>query len=114
MDDGWWDDPGSRDYNRAVATSHPDRHERLWRDDGVYDLLVEIGYNDDPPRAGRGSAIFLHVARPGYLPTEGCVALAMEDLRAALRMCDPRTSLRIDAGLPRDAPEPRPPRLPAM
>ena len=94
--DGWCDDPASPDYNRLVVLPHPARHERLWRADGLYDVLVEIGHNDDPPRAGLGSAIFMHVARPGYAPTEGCVALRIEDLRVALRSCDAGIALRIE------------------
>jgi L,D-peptidoglycan transpeptidase YkuD (ErfK/YbiS/YcfS/YnhG family) len=58
----------------------------MWREDGVYDLVVELGYNDDPVVAGAGSAIFLHLARPDYPPTEGCVALAEADLRDLLRL----------------------------
>jgi L,D-peptidoglycan transpeptidase YkuD (ErfK/YbiS/YcfS/YnhG family) len=85
--DGWCDDASSPDYNRPVTLPHPARHERLWRDDAVYDVVVELGYNDDPPVAPRGSAIFLHVARPGFTPTEGCVALALGDLLALLRTC---------------------------
>ncbi|MBX6366501.1 MAG: L,D-transpeptidase family protein [Rhodospirillales bacterium] len=83
-DDGWCDDPGSPFYNRPVALPFGERHERLWRRDRVYDLLVVLGYNDDPPRPGRGSAIFLHVARRNYRPTEGCVALARDDLLEVL------------------------------
>jgi L,D-peptidoglycan transpeptidase YkuD (ErfK/YbiS/YcfS/YnhG family) len=82
--DGWCDDAGHPDYNRAVPLPHPARCEALWRDDGVYDLLAVLGWNDDPVQRGRGSAIFLHLARPGYAPTEGCVALAEPDLRAVL------------------------------
>ena len=82
--DGWCDDPGEPCYNRLVPLPCPGSHERLWREDGLYDLIVELGYNDDPVIAGKGSAIFLHVARPGYLPTEGCVALAEPDLRWVL------------------------------
>jgi len=83
-DDGWCDDPGHRDYNRPVALPHPGRHERLWRDDGVYDVVGVLGWNDAPAERGRGSAIFLHVARDGYSPTEGCVALALPELLRAL------------------------------
>jgi len=82
--DGWCDDPGHRDYNRAVQLPHPARCEDLWRSDGVYDLIVVLGWNDAPVERGRGSAIFLHLARPGYAPTEGCVAVAEADLRAVL------------------------------
>jgi L,D-peptidoglycan transpeptidase YkuD (ErfK/YbiS/YcfS/YnhG family) len=62
-------------------------------------LLAVIGYNDDPVEPGRGSAIFLHVARADYGPTEGCVALALPDLQALLRVCRPGD--RIVIGLPR-------------
>ena len=82
--DGWCDDPGDPVYNRPVALPYAGRHERLWRKDGLYDLLVVLGYNDDPVVPGRGSAIFLHVARPDYGPTEGCVALARADLERIL------------------------------
>lgn len=82
--DGWCDDPGHPDYNRAVRLPHPARCEELWRRDGLYDIVGVLGWNDAPVERGRGSAIFLHVARPGYAPTEGCVALAEADLRAVL------------------------------
>jgi L,D-peptidoglycan transpeptidase YkuD (ErfK/YbiS/YcfS/YnhG family) len=83
--DGWCDDAKEPVYNRIVALPCRGSHERLWRADGIYDLIVELGYNDDPPLAGRGSAIFMHIAREGYLPTEGCVALAEPDLREMLK-----------------------------
>lgn len=84
-EDGWCDAPGHSRYNQWVALPFPASHEQLWREDGLYDLVVELGYNDDPPLSGRGSAIFLHVARAGYLPTEGCIALAEGDLRNVLQ-----------------------------
>ncbi|MFA7429292.1 MAG: L,D-transpeptidase family protein [Rhodospirillaceae bacterium] len=93
--DGWCDDPGHPDYNRPVRLPHPARHEVMWRDDGVYDVVVVLGHNDDPPRPGLGSAIFMHVARPGYLPTEGCVALALPDLLEVLKACGPDTRLCV-------------------
>jgi L,D-peptidoglycan transpeptidase YkuD (ErfK/YbiS/YcfS/YnhG family) len=83
-EDGWCDDPGDPAYNRPVRLPHPARHERLWREDALYDLLVVLGHNDDPVVAGAGSAIFLHVARADYAPTEGCVALAQADLARVL------------------------------
>ncbi len=82
--DGWCDDPAHPDYNRPVRLPHPARHERMWREDGVYDIVGVLGWNDAPVERGRGSAIFLHLARLDYAPTEGCVALAEGDLRAAL------------------------------
>lgn len=85
-EDGWSDDPAEPSYNRLVNLPCRGSHERLWREDGLYDLIVELGYNDDPVVAEMGSAIFLHVARGGYAPTEGCIALAEEDLREVLRV----------------------------
>jgi L,D-peptidoglycan transpeptidase YkuD (ErfK/YbiS/YcfS/YnhG family) len=82
--DGWCDDPGHADYNAFVRLPHPARHERLWRDDALYDVVAVLGWNDAPVARGRGSAIFLHVARPDLGPTEGCVALPERDLRRLL------------------------------
>ena len=79
-EDGWCDDPKDRAYNQPVKLPYRARCERLWRDDHLYDVVVVLGYNDDPIVAGRGSAIFLHVAREAYAPTEGCIALALNDL----------------------------------
>ena len=78
--DGWCDDPTHRDYNRPVRLPHEARCEDLWRQDGLYDVVGVLGWNDTPVVKGHGSAIFLHVARPDYAPTEGCVALALPDL----------------------------------
>jgi L,D-peptidoglycan transpeptidase YkuD (ErfK/YbiS/YcfS/YnhG family) len=82
--DGWCDAPGDPAYNRAVTLPYAASAENLWRQDHLYDVIAVLGFNDDPVVDGKGSAIFLHVARPDYSPTEGCVALAMDDLLAAL------------------------------
>ncbi len=84
-DDGWCDDPTHTDYNRAIRLPHDARHERLWRQDHLYDLLAVLGYNDNPVQRGRGSAIFLHVASADEKPTAGCVALHRDDLIWALQ-----------------------------
>ncbi|MDE1152595.1 MAG: L,D-transpeptidase family protein [Micavibrio sp.] len=83
-DDGWCDAPADPAYNRPVKLPYPASAERMWRDDHVYDLVLVLGHNDDPPVPGRGSAIFLHLARDGYPGTEGCVALARADVEALL------------------------------
>ena len=93
-DDGWCDDPSHADYNTLVRLPHPARHERLWREDRVYDLLGVLGWNDDPVVPDRGSAIFLHLARPDGRPTEGCIALAPDALRLVLARG--LTAIRID------------------
>ena len=82
--DGWCDDPSHADYNRMVRLPHDGSCEELWRQDAVYDLIGVLGWNDTPVQRGRGSAIFLHVARPDYAPTEGCIALALGDFRRLL------------------------------
>ena len=96
-EDGWSDDPSEPSYNRLVPLPCRGSHERLWREDGLYDLIVELGYNDDPVVAGAGSAIFLHVARAGYAPTEGCIALAQEELRAVLKLLGGGSVIEIRA-----------------
>jgi L,D-peptidoglycan transpeptidase YkuD (ErfK/YbiS/YcfS/YnhG family) len=96
-EDGWSDDPADPAYNRPVRLPHPFGHERLWREDGLYDLIVPLGYNDDPPVTGLGSAIFLHCARPDWGPTGGCVAVARDALVGLLLCCGPETRLRVEA-----------------
>lgn len=84
--DGWCDDPSDRNYNRAVRHPYPTSAEHLWRADAVYDLIVVLDYNIRPRRRGAGSAIFMHIARSGYQPTEGCIALQPADLLKLLRI----------------------------
>lgn len=83
-DDGWCDDPSHRAYNQLVRLPFTASHEELWRGDALYDIIGVLGWNDAPVERRRGSAIFLHVARPDYGPTEGCVALALPDLQTVL------------------------------
>jgi L,D-peptidoglycan transpeptidase YkuD (ErfK/YbiS/YcfS/YnhG family) len=83
-EDGWCDDAADPLYNKPVKLPFRARAERLWREDGVYDLIVVLGFNDDLVVAGNGSAIFLHVARPDFSSTEGCVAVSREDLLAVV------------------------------
>lgn len=93
--DGWCDAPGDARYNSYVPLPYAASCERLWRDDAVYDVIVMLGYNDAPVVDGRGSAIFMHVARDGYTPTEGCVALALPDLLAVLEVCGSDEAMRV-------------------
>ena len=79
-DDGWCDAPGDPAYNTPVKLPYRTSAEIMWRKDHIYDLVVVIGFNDAPVVPGKGSAIFLHVARPNYSPTAGCVAIARADL----------------------------------
>ena len=90
--------PGRCGLQPAGSTPYAARHERLWRDDALYDLIAVVGYNDDPVEPGRGSAIFLHVARPDFAPTEGCIAMRLADLSELLRACRPGDRIVVDAG----------------
>ena len=93
--DGWCDDPRSPAYNRLVRVPNEWSHEKMWREDGLYDLVVVVGYNDDPPEGEWGSAIFLHIARDDMSPTRGCIAFARADLLELVPLLGPQTRLRI-------------------
>ncbi|HEY1711012.1 MAG TPA: L,D-transpeptidase family protein [Rhizomicrobium sp.] len=93
--DGWCDAPSDPNYNRLVSLPYEASHENLWRQDRLYDIVVMIGFNDAPVLAGKGSAIFLHIAREGYAPTEGCVGLALPDLLDVLRVATPASVVHI-------------------
>src|SRR6185437_6251506 len=92
---GWVDDPDDRNYNRLVALPYPASHEELWRDDGLYDAIVVIGYNLDPVVPGAGSAIFLHAASPDLAATEGCIAIARDALLPLLGLLGPGSTITI-------------------
>jgi L,D-peptidoglycan transpeptidase YkuD (ErfK/YbiS/YcfS/YnhG family) len=91
----WCEDPADRRYNRPFIRSANEPGDRLWRDDGLYDLVLEIDHNVRPRIAGRGSAVFLHLARPGFAPTAGCVALTRHDLTLLLSRIGAKTSIII-------------------
>ena len=77
--DGWSDDPADPAYNRPVILPRGTSAEHLQREDQAYDVIVVLGHNDAPPVPGEGSAIFFHIWVDGR-PTEGCVAVAKEDM----------------------------------
>lgn len=83
-DDGWCDAPEHADYNKPVTLPFAASHEKMWLDSDVYDLVLVIGHNDDPVVPYAGSAVFVHLARPDYSPTEGCIAFNRADLEAIL------------------------------
>ncbi len=94
-DSGWCDDPASRDYNKPVHLPYAHSHEKLWRSDHVYDLIVVLGHNDNPAVRGKGSAVFMHLSRPDGSATQGCIALRLNHLRQVLFHCRPGTILHI-------------------
>jgi L,D-peptidoglycan transpeptidase YkuD (ErfK/YbiS/YcfS/YnhG family) len=94
--DGWCEDPSDRCYNRPIKLAPASAADRLARADGLYDFIIEIDHNTRPRVAGRGSAVFIHVARPGFAPTAGCVALEFNSLRRLLARVGPRTRIMVE------------------
>jgi L,D-peptidoglycan transpeptidase YkuD (ErfK/YbiS/YcfS/YnhG family) len=93
--DGWSDDPRDPRYNQLVRLPRAAGHETMWREDALYDVVVDIGWNRGPVIRGRGSAIFLHLARPGFMPTHGCVAVDGRMIGRLLERIGPRTRIEI-------------------
>ncbi len=94
-DDAWCEDPDDRRYNRPIKLTGEAAGDRLRREDHLYDLIVEIDHNTRPRIAGRGSAVFLHLARGGYAPTAGCVAMSRSALLRLIARLGPATRIVI-------------------
>jgi L,D-peptidoglycan transpeptidase YkuD (ErfK/YbiS/YcfS/YnhG family) len=94
-DDGWCEDPADRHYNQPVKVPAGSKADRLARADRLYDFIIELDHNTRPRVAGRGSAVFIHIARDGFGPTAGCVALTMPALRRLLAQLSPQTRIDI-------------------
>ena len=92
---GWCEVPNDRNYNRPVAIPYGASHERMLRDDRLYDACIVLDWNISPRRRGRGSAIFFHLARPGFTPTEGCVAVTLATMRRLLPKLSRQSVLRV-------------------
>lgn len=93
--DGWCDAPADRNYNRPVQLPYHASHEDMLRPDRLYDAVIVLDWNIRQRRRGFGSAIFLHVARSGFLPTEGCVAVSPRDMAWLLPRLSRHTVLRV-------------------
>lgn len=94
-DDGWCDDPDHPAYNRFAALPFTGSHEKLWREDGAYDVVLVISHNDSPPVPGLGSAVFIHIAQPDDRQTLGCVAVTPDVMVELLRAANPGMSVSI-------------------
>jgi len=93
--DAWCEDPADRRYNRAMVIASKHAGDRLRRTDQLYDLIIEIDHNTRPRVTRRGSAVFVHIARPGLAPTAGCVAMPKPILRQLLARLGPKTRIVI-------------------
>ncbi|MGH6859667.1 MAG: L,D-transpeptidase family protein [Phyllobacterium sp.] len=94
-DDGWCEVGDDRNYNRRVRIPYGASHETMWRKDGLYDICIVMDWNIRPRRRMKGSAIFFHLARPGYTPTEGCIALSRADMSRLLPYLSRKTVIRV-------------------
>src|SRR6202035_6080680 len=90
-----WKAPQSRHYNQPIRRDRSREGDRLERDDHLYDFIVEIDHNTSPRIAGRGSAVFLHMARENFAPTAGCVSMTKSAMLRLLRRLGPRTKIVI-------------------
>ncbi|HWJ72732.1 MAG TPA: L,D-transpeptidase family protein [Kaistia sp.] len=95
--DGWCDAAFDANYNRPVTRPYPKSHEAMNRDDALYDVVVVLDWNYTRRLQGRGSAIFLHLARPGLKPTEGCIAVTRADMRWLLANVGRGATVRVRA-----------------
>ena len=91
--DGWCDDPSQKEYNQLINFPYDFSAEELYREDSLYNIVCVLNYNTNPVKPGIGSAIFIHVAKEGYKPTEGCIALKQEDLIFLLSFIDKKTKI---------------------
>ena len=94
-EDAWCEDPTSRHYNQRIKLDRENGGDRLTRDDHLYDFIVEIDHNSAPRVAGRGSAVFLHLARTNFSPTAGCVSMTKSAMLRLLRRMAPQTKIII-------------------
>ena len=95
-DDGWCEVPGDPNYNRLVKMPYAGRDERMWRQDHLYDVVIDLGYNDNPVVDDKGSAIFLHLTRGEYQPSSGCVTVKLDDMLALLPLCEAGSEITIE------------------
>lgn len=93
--DAWCEDPADRRYNQAIRLAPDAAGDRLQREDYLYDFIVEIDHNARPRIAGRGSAVFLHLARANFSPTAGCISMTRSAMLRLLRRMGPQTRIAI-------------------
>ena len=93
---GWCDDPKSKEYNKLIKIPSQYNHEKLYRKDNIYDLILVLNYNMRPVIKNKGSAIFIHVAKKNYKPTKGCISLKKQDLTKILSLVTKKTKVLIN------------------
>ena len=91
---GWCDDPDSKFYNKQIRLPTSLSHEKLYRKDSIYDLIVVLNYNFKPVIKNKGSAIFIHITNK-YKPTQGCIGLTKDNLIKLLSLIKKNTKIKI-------------------
>ena len=92
---GWCDDPNSAEYNKIIIYPHKFSTEKLWRKENIYDIIIVIDYNLNPVIKNKGSAIFLHIAKKKYKPTNGCIAVSKKNIKLIVSKINKKTKLKI-------------------
>ena len=92
---GWCDDPKSNNYNKLIKLPYVYKHEKLFRKENIYDIILVINYNMNPVKKNKGSAIFIHVAKNNFEKTEGCIAIKKLDFKKLLKEVSPNTKVKI-------------------
>ena len=92
---GWCDDPNSKSYNKLIRFPFKYNAEKLYRSDNTYDIILILNYNLNPIRKGKGSAIFIHVAKKKFNKTLGCIAISKKDLKKVIKKINKKTILEI-------------------
>ena len=92
---GWCDQPNSKFYNRLIDIPNKLSHEKLYRKDNVYDVIIVLNYNMNPTIQYKGSAIFIHVAKRKFPPTKGCVAISKKNLLSLIERISKKTKIKI-------------------
>ena len=95
-DMGWCDDPKSKEYNKLVKLPFKGSFEKLYRKDNTYDIILVLNYNINPIRKGKGSAIFIHIARKNYKNTLGCIAVSKRNLKKIIKKINKSTIVNIN------------------
>ena len=94
-DMGWCDDPKSKYYNKLIRLPSKFGHEKLYRKDDIYNLIIVLDYNMNPVTKNKGSAIFIHLAKKNYKPTQGCMGLKQNDLIKLIKMIKKNQKIKI-------------------
>ena len=92
---GWCDDPKSNHYNKLVKLPFDCKHEKLFKNENIYDIILVLNYNMNPVKKNKGSAIFIHVSKNNFRKTEGCVAIKKINLIKLIKEISPNTKVKI-------------------